>query len=316
LHSYEKLFFLTEMNVSAGRQQILSWEEWQARMESHWNAARAYTSGTRFRRDCGKSHPVEDFLFTYYPYPVALIEQWQPTLGEALEFHDIELLAPRFTGKRYRREAGICALDPNQISEKELQRLNWIRGLLEATQRNPPNFACHGLHEWAMVYRAEDIRHASTTPLRLSQAEIDSVVESRSILCSHHDAFRFFSKQAQPLNRLFPSIDTRHENEQGGCIHANMDLYKWACKAMPWIGTELLFECFRLAVRLRDLDMRASPYDLTEWNLAPVKTETAEGRKEYEQQQRSLAYEAQILRAKLIRAISEIGEAYSHSLPA
>jgi hypothetical protein len=311
LHFYEKLFFLREMNANTSSQQIWSWEAWQEKIENHLKAAREYTSGTRFRRDCGKAHPVEDFLFTYYPYPVALIEQWQPTLGEALAFHNGELLAPRFLGKRYSRDAGLCRLDTSQISEKERQRLGWIKGLLEATQNNPPNFACHGLHEWAMVYRAEEVRHGSTTPLRLSQEEIDSVVESRSILCSHHDAFRFFAKKAQPLNRISPSFDTRHQNEQGGCIHANMDLYKWAAKCMPWIGTELLFDCFRLAVRLRDLDMRASPYDLSEWNLIPVKIETIEGRKEYEQHQRSLAYQAQILRARLIHSLSEIREACS-----
>ena len=193
-------------------------------------------------------------------------------------FDDPEALPSRLLGRKYRLEGNLCFADPKKITEKESDRLRWIKGLLEATQRHSPNFACHGIHEWAMVYRAEEIRHSSLAPLRLSQSEIDAIVESHPIACSHHDAFRFFAKQAKPLNRLKPSLESRHENEQPGCVHANMDLYKWAAKSMPWIGSELLLSTFRLATRLRDLDMRASPYDFSKWDISPIKIENAEGR--------------------------------------
>ena len=291
------------MNLTEKAKTILEWEEWQEICERHLAEARIFTDGPRFRRDRGEAHPVEDFLFRYYPYPIALLELWQPGIGVALRFHDVEALPSRFLGKRYRTDGGVCWLDRDSISEKERQRLSWIQSLLTATQSHVPHFACHGLHEWAMVYRAEEIRHSSLAPLRLPQREIDSLVESRSITCSHHDAFRFFSKQALPLNRIQPTLDTRHENEQPGCIHANMDLYKWAAKSMPWIGSDLLLEIFRLATRLRDLDMRASPYDLAEWNVTPVKIETPEGRREYEAEQRKLADESRILRNKLIHSL-------------
>lgn len=85
-----------------------------------------------------------------------------------------------------------------------------------------------------------------------------------------------------------------------------MDLYKWAAKSMPWIGSELLLEAFRLASQLRDLDMRASPYDLSAWNVAPIKIEHPEGRREYEAEQRRLASLARDLRQKLIRAIQRV----------
>ena len=192
------------------------------------------------------------------------------------------------------------------MNDKERARLQWIVSLLRATENHPPNFACHGLHEWAMVYRAEEIRHSSLAPLRLPQEQIDALIDSRPVVCTHHDAFRFFAKQARPLNRLQPSIDTRHENEQAGCVHANMDLYKWAAKSMPWIGSELLFETFQLASELRDLDMRASPYDLSDWNVLPVKIETPEGRREYETEQRRLAELASNLRVKLIDRIEDV----------
>jgi hypothetical protein len=227
-------------------------------------------------------------------------------MGVSLRFKNREDLPPQFTGKRYRIENDLCFLDPGSLTEKERDRLGWIVGLLRATQSHPPNFACHGLHEWAMVYRAEEIRHASLAPLRLPQGQIDSLIESRPIACTHHDAFRFFAKQARPLNRIQPTLDTRHENEQPGCVHANMDLYKWAAKSMPWIGSPLLLEAFRLASELRDLDMRASPYDLSMWGVVPVKIETVEGRREYEMEQRRLADGAADLRGRLIGAIESV----------
>lgn len=294
------------MELTETTPRTLGQEEWQAICDSHLAEARKFTGGARLRRDRGEAHPVEDFLFRYYPFPFALLELWQPEPGVALRFREKEDLPDRFQTKRYRCEGGFCRLDLDSLSGKERQRLAWIQDLLHATQSRPPHLACHGLHEWAMVYRAEEIRHASLAPLRLPQDEIDALIESRPIACTHHDAFRFFSKQARPLNRIQPTLDTREANEQPGCVHANMDLYKWAAKAMPWIGTDLLLETFRLAVRLRDLDMRASPYDLSEWGVVPVKIETPAGRREYETEQRSLAEEARILRGKLIGSLGRV----------
>lgn len=285
---------------------ILPEPVWRERVAEHLEEARAFTSGPRLRRDRGERHPVEDFLFDYYPYPIALIEQWHPDYGGGLEFFDQETLPPWLQGKHYSMRNGVTYVDVGTLSEKGRDRLKWIESLLIATQNHAPNFACHGLHEWAMVYRAEEIRHSGTAPLRLPQEQIDAMIESRAITCTHHDAFRFFAKSARPLNRIQPSIETRHENEQPGCVHANMDLYKWAAKAMPWIGSGLFLETFRLASRLRDLDMRASPYDLSAWAVSPVKIETAEGRREYETEQRLLATEAMVLRARIIAKLSSV----------
>jgi hypothetical protein len=294
------------MNVATEKYRTLDETEWRELARKHFDIATAFTAGPRLRRDHGEKHPVEDFLFNYYPYPIALLEQWQPGYGTALQFSDLETLPIQLKNRRYRIEDDHCYLDATLMDEKERLRLQWIVELLEATQRHVPNFACHGLHEWAMVYRAEEIRHAAIAPLRLPQSEIDALVDSRPITCTHFDAFRFFAKPAKPLNRHSLSLDTRHENEQSGCVHANMDLYKWAAKSMPWIGSELLLETFRLATQLRDLDMRASPYDLSAWNVTPIRIETPEGRREYETEQRRLAFLAVGLRAKLIGAIQKV----------
>jgi len=284
--------------------EIWSEASWRNIATNHRRRAEKHTLPTRDRRDRGMSHPVEDFLFRYYPYPLSLLDDWHPGIGAALEgvVHE----DAKFTERHYTHEDGLCFADLNRLSVKERTRLLWIHDLLVATRNRPANFACHGLHEWAMVYRGENVRHAATTPLRLPQAEIDALVESRAICCTHHDAFRFFANAAKPLNRVLPSLDQRVEMEQPGCVHANMDLYKWAAKSMPWCGSKLLLDCFELALELRDLDMRASPYDLTKWGREPVPIETPEGRRVYEAEQRRLADLAAPLRVRLITVLAQI----------
>ena len=94
--------------------------------------------------------------------------------------------------------------------------------------------------------------------------------------------------------------------EQPGCIHANMDLYRWAYTSMPWVGSDMLFACFQLAVDLRALDMRASPYDLQAFGYEPIRVETEGGRSEYRSQQQAFAERASALRDELIDSLERI----------
>lgn len=281
---------------------FLTAAEWRARAVAHRKRAEGHTLPARHRRTRREPHPIEDFLFQYYQFRFSLLENWQPGIGVALEAgYDTS----PFPGGCQIRVGNFLLADPRQLTGKERERLRWIAELLTATRDRAPNFACHGLHEWAMVYRGKDVRHEQTTPLRLPQAEIDALVESRAICCSHNDAFRFFAPEAQPLNRLQPSLDTRISHEQPGCVHANMDLYKWAAKAMPWSGSELLLDCFELALELRDLDMRASPYDLSAWGREPISIESPNGRREYEAEQKRLAALAVPLRERLLVSLEQ-----------
>ncbi len=275
---------------------------WLERAETHWARAARHTGPARMRRDRGLPHPVVDFLFEYYPYPFALLENWQPGVGVALQWKSPTLPA-RFPERWYALAEGRVMAEPRKLGGKERQRLRWTVSLLEATRDRAPNFACHGMHEWAMVYRGKEVRHEKTLKLRLPQAEIDALVETRAVCCSHHDAFRFFAAEARPLNRLQPDLNNRVLLEQPGCLHANMDLYKWAAKAMPWAGSDLLLDCFELALQLRELDMRASPYDLSAWGCEQVRIETPDGRRIYECEQKRLAAEARPLRERLIGAL-------------
>jgi hypothetical protein len=283
---------------------LLTSMEWQARAEAHLARAHRWTLPHKERRSRHEPHPVHDFLFQYYMYSPGKLETWHPAPSESLE--DTPDARERFRPPEYRAADGVIRRDLGALSHEGREQLSLVANVLAATQSRPANFGCYGVHEWAMVYRGHDIRHAGVAPLRLPQDEVDAFVESRPVACSHFDAYRFFAPDAKPLNRIQLDWSVRHEMEQPGCIHANMDLYRWAYTAMPWIGSDLLLNCFELAAELRVLDMQASPYDLRDLGFEPVCVETAEGRSEYQRRQRDLSERAEILRAELIDAVGDL----------
>jgi hypothetical protein len=177
--------------------------------------------------------------------------------------------------------------------------VSWVVELLERTAARPASLGCFGLHEWAMVHRTPP-RHDEV--LRLGPDGTAAVVQAQPLTCTHHDAFRFFAPEARPLNRHQPTRDDQLHLEQPGCLHANMDLYKWAYKLSPWVPAELVADCFELARRIRVLDMRASPYDLSAYGYEPVQIETPQGRSTYAALQRGFAEEAAALRERLLLA--------------
>jgi hypothetical protein len=195
-------------------------------------------------------------------------------------------------------------VDPAEVDRRR-ESIQWIRQLLAATADRQPQFGCFGMHEWAMVYRTSDVRH-QTWPLRLGAEGTDRVVESHKIACSHFDAFRFFTAPARGLNVLQPTRESQPALEQGGCLHANMDLYKWAGKLMPFAPSSLVLDCFELARDIRTLDMRASPYELSGLGYEPVPIETPAGKAEYATAQRSFATRARPLRLRLVALCDDL----------
>jgi len=234
-------------------------------------------------------------MFTYYSLRPAALRRWHPGPGVLLAGG-----SPLREGRGYRTfEAGV-GLDPAYLRAQH-DRVRWIRDLLAATARRPPSFGCLGLHEWAMVYRAPQshLRHASW-PLRLGSDGTDAVVEQHRITCTHYDAFRFFTEPARPRNTTRPTRRGQQRQEQPGCLHAGMDLYKWAYKLAPMAPAELVADCFELARDIRVLDMRASPYDLTALGYTPVRIETPDGKREYAEQQRAFTERGAPLRERLV----------------
>jgi hypothetical protein len=277
--------------------EILAADAWRARRDAHERRVDGWIRPHLARRRAGVKHPVEDFLFTYYSYRPAQLRRWQPGAGVRLEgVTDPTGFGPFHTG---------AGLDVDAFTSQRGESIRWIRQLLTATASRPAQFGCFGMHEWAMVYRQTqaEVRH-NAWPLRLAPERVATVVEERGVRCSHFDAYRFFTAPARPLNVLRPTRETQSANEQPGCLHANMDLYKWAYKLGPLVGAELVADCFALARDIRALDMRASPYDLADLGYPPLRIETPEGRAEYATAQRDFAERAAPLRARLVEIIS------------
>ena len=274
---------------------VLAPSHWVPRAEAHAARADAFTAAHRARARCGQTHPVWDFLFSYYRLRPRQLRVWHPGYGavlggpEAAPYLDRSGYVPTAegvtVGSGYRRSW--------------LPAVRFIAGLLRSTAARPPRFGCFGMHEWAMVYQARAVRH-SAVPLRLGATATDAVVESMPLRCSHYDAFRFFTPAAAARNAGRPARDSQSHWEQPGCLHTNMDLYKWCYKLGPLVESSLLMDCLEAAADARELDMRASPYDLREYGLEPIAVEEATGRAEYLRRQVAVADRAAPLRAALL----------------
>lgn len=258
------------------------------------------------RRSRGERHPVEDFLWTYYSVKPAELRRWHPGAGAVLEDGGEDRLGWR----HYAAVGNDITVDLDSFFEKRGGTVNYVDTLLRATLEHTPRFGCFGLHEWAMVYRLtpEQLRHVGL-PLRIGHEATDLVVESNPISCTHFDAYRFFTKPAEPLNALRPTRENQPEFEQSGCLHAGMDVYKWAVKLGPIVPGEVLLDAFELARDIREVDMRASPYDVSAYfgadgsRLVAIEIEIPAGKREYAELQRGFAVRGNALRERVIAAI-------------
>ncbi|WP_309102616.1 3-methyladenine DNA glycosylase [Microbacterium sp.] len=281
----------------AQQEAALSEQEWQGLEEAHQQRADELTAEHRARAARGEKHPVWDFLFTYYSYKPAQLRRWHPGAGVQLQ------QAPERLGWRWYRagsDEASAVPDADAFATEKPELAGLIERMLRRTASRPGQFGCFGLHEWAMVYRADEHRHP--VPLRLGRSGTDAVVESHDLRCTHFDAFRFFTPAAAPRNRSALDRSSQQLFEQPGCLHAGMDLYKWAMKLGPLVPGDLVLDSFELARDIRLLDMQAAPYDLAAWGVAPVRIETADGKAEYVRRQRSFAERGAVLRTRLLSA--------------
>jgi len=280
--------------------EVLSRDQWEARAASHRARLAPYVDPHLARREVGAKHPVHDFLFDYYSQRPAQLLRWHPGVGVGLSDASSYASLKGYAGSP-------VSVSAEHVASQRVLVETLLR-LLRATADRPAHLGCFGMHEWAMVYRAESsggTRHPQ--PLRLGAAATDTVVESHRIACSHFDAFRFFTPDAVPLNALSPASDDRPDFEQPGCLHGGMDLYKHAFRLTPMISSDLVADAFELAWDIRVLDMRAAPYDMTgvrldpvgeEWT--PVAVETPEGKRVYADLQRGFAERGQVIRQRLV----------------
>jgi hypothetical protein len=262
------------------------------------------------RRSRHEADPVADFLFEYYRFRPVRLSEWHPGVGVLLRGADPAQFDARHGYVAF--DDGVVQLPgPASIRpsrQRFVEATRWMVDVLAATQDRPPRFGCFGLHEWAMLYRTDAVRHG-TVPLRIEPDQIAATVDAQGLRCSHFDAFRFFTDAARPLN---PGTLTRAgmaQQEQPGCLHANMDVYRWAFKRAPWVGSDLILDAFELALDIRHLDMASSPYDLRAWGIEPVPVEDAEGRAAFVRDQQDFHERAFGLRERLLTDLRCLMEA-------
>ncbi len=254
---------------------------WRERLARHQERLAPFANERLERMTRREKHPVRDFLFEYYAYRPA---------------HLSALVAGCECGPRkcHGRRSGVERIHSDRWRADSARRFfstssaiiaRWALQYLEGIAVRPPLFGCFGLHEWAMVYRTADVRHPRT-PLRVSTETIAATVEAEELYCTHFDAYRFFTPAAVPRNRYQLSREVTDQFDQRGCVHVTMDLYRYAHKLSPWVSGELIADSFVLAWKARELDMRASPYDLTEYGLDPIPIERPSGKEEYVERQR------------------------------
>ena len=281
--------------------QLMSRSAWQAAKEAYLDRVRSWAVDRLQRMSLGQKHPVYDFLFEYYSFRPAHLLRWTPGCGILLEDAGREdVIWSEFIacGKG-------LSLSASSFPDHRVSYLQWAVEYLRATLAREPAFTCLGLHEWAMVYREPGVRHPYV-PFRLTREESDEFVESQSLHCSHYDAYRFFTPRAVPRNRWELNRSAAAEHDQPGCLHVNMDLYRFAYKIAPFCPSKVVADAFDLARKAREVDMRASPYDLKRYGLLPLKIETPEGRAEYAELQREIHQRGQPLRERVLGIYLEL----------
>ena len=279
---------------------LLAEADWTARQHAYRHRVEEFLAPHVQRMRAGEAHPVWDFLFRYYSLRPRQLRVWHPGFGVVLRGVARDYLDRTGYGPH---PSGVAVTF--EYLRSRVETVEFIGELLRATATRSPRMNCFGMHEWAMVYRAPTVRHGQV-PLRLTAAETDTVVESMPLRCTHFDAFRFFTEPAATMNAGTPSRRDQTGWEQPGCVHANMDLYKWCYKLGPLIESELLVDCLELAADARALDMRASPYDLRDHGFEPIAIETPAGRAAYIRSQQDIASRAAPLRVAIADRCDEL----------
>lgn len=95
---------------------LLSCEEWQSRSQLHKQRVLAYTNPCRERRGRHEAHPVLDFLFTYYSFPMGRLEAWHPSLEEHLEIK--QKIPSYFLETHYSQQGAFLYLDSHKLTEQ------------------------------------------------------------------------------------------------------------------------------------------------------------------------------------------------------
>jgi hypothetical protein len=160
------------MRVKSDDLIFLAENEWHQRRGKHEARVRRWIEPRLERAARHERDPVEDFLFEYYPYRPAKLLRWHPGIGLGLEG---ETAREYLSGRNYEETPQGVTVGISQLSGTRIESIGWIANMLRCTAERTAALGCFGLHEWAMVYEADSIRHPAW-PLRIGAAEIAGVV--------------------------------------------------------------------------------------------------------------------------------------------
>lgn len=189
-------------------------------------------SALRERQHQVSSHPIYNFVHTYYRFSAAELKRYSP--GVDVELSLVSQANRDLLHSKYLLPVSDDSSDFKFVPPHPLKadgRHGWIalsrtRDILLKTMSRPPQFACFGLHEWAMLYSNRsvaslDSRHQPQLDLRVSQEVIDDAVETLTLRCSHFDAWRFF----HPAVRFFHQTVLSHPLQPTVLHEHNMNIF-------------------------------------------------------------------------------------------
>lgn len=266
-------------------------------------------------------NPIYNFLHYYYRYSSLELKLYSPGMNFALE--SLPSSSSILLIHKHMREipnSNFIYLRPTskllQSKRYGFAPISRYHDIIQNTLNRNPHYGCFGLHEWAMLYSNRRLpsfsdnseRHQSQLKLRVDQHTIDATVEASQLTCTHFDAWRFFDPAAQPMNHIHPLTRSGQiDNEQPGCIHATMDIFRYAYELYPYVSSDLLRACLSIALEARKIDMCASPYDVSaiEGCGDAICIETLEGKMLYVQKQQELYEKSNPLRAELLQVYKQ-----------
>lgn len=270
------------------------------------------------RQHAVRLHPIYNFLHTYYRYSPEILMNYSPGIGiivNGINLNNIpDLIRPYFIEVNHGVTISVNLLASDH---KKRTKLYDNYQLMLQTSLRQPHFGCFGYHEWAMLYSGSSpgsvplAKHQPHLEWRVNQSVIDEIVSSNNLKCTHFDAWRFFHPDAKSLNSIpVMSRSSQIDHDQPGCIHVAMDLFKYAYSLYPFISSDSLRSCLEIAIEARLIDMRASPYDVSGYDVCkqPIPVETMEGKREYIAAQEDLYKKSQQVRLDLLRGYQNVVE--------
>ena len=192
----------------------------------------AWTSARLDRASRGRRHPVDDFLFTYYPTRPAQLRRWHPGLGRRAARRDA-------VGGRTRRTATreIAAVPSSpRTSTRAVRptprraRLGRGPGTPDALS-DPADSAASGCTSGRWSTGSSRTR-CGTSRGRCGSPRRGPRRRRRAAACAARTSTPTASSRPRRCRstRCGPTRATQPDLEQPGCLHATMDLYKWACE--------------------------------------------------------------------------------------